>query len=275
MMLLPVVGAGVDEQNQPLQGDDERPLTRYEKLSKYSNIWKTLLTIGFLVIVHTFTGIALVITNAKRPAVELLPDAIQSAIPYVKLEIYINILMVLMIVSEVIFIIFNKKRWYIIRRTVAVYAILSLIRVFTMTVTFLPDPSPKCPREHDPNYKITFKNIITQLFGGLTCGDMIFSGHTMGFIFPGLIHHHFIGKIIGWIYLFVGVIGAFGLIVSRFHYTVDVLLSLVLSPLLYFAYNLCCENPTLANKLPCLLSKYFMFMEWSEMAKEEDNREKL
>ncbi|EAY13646.1 hypothetical protein TVAG_387870 [Trichomonas vaginalis G3] len=256
-----------------LSNDDRNPLvTEIEikngfcsKVRSYSNIYKTLLQAFILVCVHTLTGISLILTNAKRPALPLLPDTIQNIIPYMPFEKYVNVLMVILIGSETIIIAFDPRRCFIYRRTLAVYSILSFLRILTTTSTFLPDPSPNCPAIHDTTVEISVSNIMKSLFGGLTCGDMIFSGHTMGFLFPGLVQHHFFNKKLGIIYLILGYIGSFSLIITRFHYTVDVLLSIILTTTIWFTYQMLCEHPCLAKSLPTCLYRYFNFMEWSEM----------
>lgn len=240
------------------------------RLKSWSNLYKTIFTFFCLGIIHTFTGISLILTNAKRPALPLLPDTIMNLIPYMPLENYINILMIAMVLSEVVIIALDKRRCFIYRRTCAVYSILSILRILTTTSTFLPDPSPNCPAIHDTTIEISPRRVFVTLFGGLTCGDMIFSGHTMGFLFPGLVHHHFFGKKIGCVYLFLGLCGALCLVISRFHYTVDVLLSIILTPLMWFIYNLLCENPSLSKSLPVFVSRYLNFFEWSEIEETAD-----
>ncbi|EAY18238.1 hypothetical protein TVAG_123040 [Trichomonas vaginalis G3] len=258
------------EDRSPLVIEIEMEKGFFRKASKYSNILKTMLNVLIILIVHTGTGIALILTMAKRPALPSLPDTLQNLIPYMPYEKYVNILMLAMMVSEFIFIACDSRRWFIYRRTLAVYSLLSFLRVLTMTSTYLPDPSPNCPAIHDTTVEISIPRLWKALFGGITCGDMIYSGHTMGFMFPGLIHHRFFNKKLGVLYLVLGFIGSFSLILTRFHYTVDVLLSIILTTTMWFTYNLICEHPSLYKSLPAWLSRYFYFMEWSEMGEERD-----
>lgn len=232
---------------------------------KDSSFWKMIFTLFMIIPIHTCTGIALVITRARRPQTPSLPDFIHDYYHYQNFELFINLLMLASMVTELTFILFDKRRVVIIRRTIAAYEFLCVLRLLTMTVTSLPDPSPMCPVTHETKIELTIANVAKELFGGTTCGDMIFSGHTMGFVIPALVHTTYFGKKIAAIYWIVALIGAFLLILTRMHYTVDVLLTFVIAPPYFYLYKLVSENPSFATYLPWFLSKYFNIMEWPDV----------
>ena len=231
---------------------------------KNSGFWKMIFSFSLLIPVYALTAIGLNISNARRPTTSPLPDMIHENVEYMNIEKIIDNTMTILIAAEILFIAFDKRRYTIYRRTISVYGILCFLRVFTMTCTSLPDPSPRCPSTIDTNVSYSIIGMIKTLVG-VTCGDMIFSGHTMGFLFPALVHNWYFGKKIGALFTIFAFIGPAAIVTSRLHYTVDVLLSAILTPLLFVSYNVISENPTVSKSLPKLLSKYFRFMEWSEL----------
>lgn len=87
----------------------------------------------------------------------------------------------------------HPKRFIILRRLLAIYSLLNLLRAYTVIVTSLPDASPVCAKQFgDPktglspvNYKqrdmfpdVFYRGWLLLVEPGqhVTCGDMIFSG---------------------------------------------------------------------------------------------------
>jgi len=231
--------------------------------------WKMVFVFSLFIPILLLTGCALIITNARRPPPPLLPDIVHQMVPYYPLNRFIDNIMIFIIVSEFFFIVFDSQRFVILRRVGAVYAILCTFRIITMTVTSLPDPSPLCP--HAGEHKIVFnmRGVFKMLTGGLTCGDMIFSGHTIGFLLPCLFHNFYFKKPIGYIYWALAIIGPIMLIISRLHYTVDVVISFFCTSCVFYIYHIIAENPSTAARLPGFVSSYFKLMEWSEIENQQ------
>ncbi len=121
-------------------------------------------------------------------------------------------------------------------------SLLSALRAFTTwpTVYYSPDPScVDCGRGSCP--ATLWDAIVSTLryYPLKTCGDLMFSGHSMYFIHIALMLHQLSGesalkKTLGWA---VAGFGTFSLITCRLHYTADVILAWALS-LLSWSFTL-------------------------------------
>lgn len=103
-----------------------------------------------------------------------------------------------------------------------------------------------------------------------TARDMMFSGHTSGFILCASFVSHYTSSrlfaIIFWVY---NVLGALSLIAVREHYTADVLVAVIISRLIFFLYHVVIEYvPVRAKK------RYYMFRLWFYLDHSETERYK-
>jgi hypothetical protein len=150
----------------------------------------------------------------------------------------------------------------IFRRFIFVYGTLELMRSATVLLTSLPDASLKC-RELTPvgdiwNGAHTWSAINTPEYlyeimihtldilipvHPVTCGDMIFSGHTNTVICIALVWHTYYKwvpsffnpvKLTIWI---LAMTAALLLIVNRVHYTIDVVLAIFFSMTIWGSYH--------------------------------------
>eukprot|EP00928_Gymnodinium_smaydae_P002959 TRINITY_DN1107_c0_g2_i2.p1 TRINITY_DN1107_c0_g2~~TRINITY_DN1107_c0_g2_i2.p1 ORF type:complete len:393 (-),score=7.86 TRINITY_DN1107_c0_g2_i2:243-1337(-) len=145
-------------------------------------------------------------------------------------------------------------RWVILCRYFMILGLLYLCRAFTITATPLPNPDQTCkPR-------ITYPDSIWQegwailSKGDITCHDVMFSGHTMLLTTSMLFFFHYIrrspwhehGLSHEWFStssgLFMGscvymAIGYYCIVASRFHYTVDVLVGILISYFVFHSYH--------------------------------------
>jgi hypothetical protein len=94
----------------------------------------------------------------------------------------------------VVFIVLHPKRFMILRRLMIIFAALNLLRSFTVIITSLPDASPECAKQFTEKGKGGYKDqgleealskslkraflLVIQPGAHITCGDMVFSGHT-------------------------------------------------------------------------------------------------
>ena len=100
---------------------------------------------------------------------------------------------------------------------------LTLLRVVTFLSTILPDPSGTC-------HIRTGKSI-----GG--CHDLCFSGHMAAFVCGQLVCCELSGNGLGPSILFAGLIAmkGYSIVAARSHYTIDVVVALYVSILVYIA----------------------------------------
>ncbi|GMI11349.1 hypothetical protein TrVE_jg4938 [Triparma verrucosa] len=165
----------------------------------------------------------------------------------------------------VILILLSPRRFMILRRLPVVFSGLNLLRSFTVIMTSLPDASPECAKQFvragkgtsykDRNFEEavvkSFQRawlLIIQPGKHITCGDMVFSGHTTFITLAMLVFAQYcysahptknkklLACVRYCIYLiwFVGVIAIVG---TKLHYTLDVFLAIFLTITTWNVYH--------------------------------------
>ncbi len=138
-----------------------------------------------------------------------------------------------------------------------------ILRFCTYISTSLPGPAPHCqPGAENYQDTISWGEVFTRQStynGDPNCGDLIFSGHMFqvtsycAVIFGDmskLIPHKVLARIVMCIMLVPWCIQPYLIISARNHYTVDVVVSTYLAPLVWFALEgfyrtTCCKNVTI------------------------------
>ena len=152
-----------------------------------------------------------------------------------------------------LFLVFHPRRLLILRRVMSIFAWINLLRACCVAVTSLPDASPMCISQFNTDrglYKSTpifprafFRawKVLIRPSQHITCGDMIFSGHTVFLVLCGMIVHTYcrrselntpftrrfpfvLNLIRAVIYVGIG-LGVFAIVGTRLHYTLDVLIA--------------------------------------------------
>lgn len=105
-----------------------------------------------------------------------------------------DILVGFLTLAMLVFVILHSKRLRIVRRLTILFAFLQLLRSFTVIVTSLPDASPVCAAQFGsasgrykqrslieslPAFVFRALKIVFKPGSHITCGDMVFSGHTL------------------------------------------------------------------------------------------------
>jgi hypothetical protein len=103
-----------------------------------------------------------------------------------------------------------------LRRILRQYTSLMAFRLLLLVCTQLPEPSQTCA--------------AGQLQSGQTCGDMMFSGHTVPFVLVALSWRDLDLGPGGCVYAACA-LGLASLVVLRLHYTIDVLVGMALTAL--------------------------------------------
>jgi len=112
----------------------------------------------------------------------------------------------------------------------------------------------------DPVFFVETTFRMMMPFGGYTCGDMVFSGHTMLMILFALTFHTYYRrterywalngmKVAIWLWCFVG-LGS--IIATRLHYTIDVLLGIYLAVTVWTCYHRIANDVLLGRQFSCV-----------------------
>lgn len=112
----------------------------------------------------------------------------------------------------------------VLRRACIEYALSMCVRSVTLVMTFPPDPSPYCQTPTHPK--------------GTTCGDLIFSGHTIAFLLCAFVIHGHAKKwwprAITTSYVLTGLVAV---VMSKLHYTRDVVTAVVVVVTVHYFLN--------------------------------------
>uniref|UniRef100_A0A5S6QMI9 PAP2_C domain-containing protein n=1 Tax=Trichuris muris TaxID=70415 RepID=A0A5S6QMI9_TRIMR len=142
---------------------------------------------------------------------------------------------------------FHRQRIVILRRAALVAAFLYCLRSITLLSTYLPPPFPSDPLrclpaidiKQEPTEYLTRAFLLVAKMGSssdgklILCGDTIFSGHTMVVVVSYWFLKHYcpdpLRPMALLIVLPLALLAIVCLIVSRQHYTVDVVVAIFLS----------------------------------------------
>lgn len=141
-------------------------------------------------------------------------------------------------------------------RAVVVYSMTMAARAVLVLSTTLPDSSPLCRdpemvgaagRAAPPTWQeldARARRIIFTAGTTLTCGDMMFSGHTVIFVLLALVWTHYLfpgprfraARAGAWLW---NLLGLFMIVVTRLHYTIDVLVAVYVTCSLWHQVHRC------------------------------------
>lgn len=169
----------------------------------------------------------------------------------------------------------HPQRFMILRRLLVLFGLMFVLRAVTVSVTQLPDASPTCQAQfldakrgaykRQPMFPKAFRRawiFLTSPTNHVTCGDMIFSGHTTCLAMCGMVFKHYcrarllntkvifrgirgnrdshFATLVGlarWlVYTYVGV-GSILIVATRLHYTLDVIIANLLTYSVFTWYH--------------------------------------
>lgn len=223
--------------------------------------WKTFCAILFVMINFILTTASLSITHELRnPSLPPLPDLTLDHLPYHKwaLDVSEILIMIATIVAALV-VVFHKHRCILIRRICVIVGLLYGYRAITMIVTVLPSANAEYHCDVQLNHTISSGEVVHRVLKimsgfGLSingqhvyCGDFIFSGHTMILILCYLIIVEYTPVsswcwLLHWLLWFVAVAGVGMLMMSRGHYTVDVIIAYFVTTRLWYMHNAIISN---------------------------------
>uniref|UniRef100_A0AC34QZG3 Sphingomyelin synthase-like domain-containing protein n=2 Tax=Panagrolaimus sp. JU765 TaxID=591449 RepID=A0AC34QZG3_9BILA len=191
---------------------------------------------------------------------EPLPDVIFTLIPQQSWALKFGDLMAgFCLFLMVLLVMFHKHGQIVFRRVMFIFGVLYWLRSLCIFCTQLPpgydDASVLCLKQLTPEER-TWEAFLSRMLGmgahvGLQtidekvlCGDLLFSGHTLVMIISILTFKYYLPenfKYLRFIPQFLSMIGITCLVISRTHYTVDVVFAVLLSFLVFTLYHAYCE----------------------------------
>lgn len=162
-------------------------------------------------------------------------------------------------VSLIVLFAFHKHRNVILRRTLFIIGCLYTLRTLSMLITQLPSGykynnqrcRPALPKSA-LNFSIYLLRTLEQTVHvgfqdntkQMLCGDLLFSGHTLIMVIASLTVDRYIDKSFAhlkWLPFSFAIIGIPCMVISRTHYTCDVVIAYLASKAVFTLYHAFCE----------------------------------
>uniref|UniRef100_A0A915D9A9 Sphingomyelin synthase-like domain-containing protein n=1 Tax=Ditylenchus dipsaci TaxID=166011 RepID=A0A915D9A9_9BILA len=242
---------------------------RWVSVNCHLNHKKLVAVVIFLVVAGFSNWIALAYIHdivGRDP----LPDVVFSLIPEQPWALGVGDLMVTF--SAVL-----------IRRTLFILGILYALRTICMLVTQLPsgyaNNEEKCRRQvnySERTFSVYARRVLEQtvhvgfqllctphlhgyvqdIEAKMLCGDLLYSGHTLIMVVCWLTIHHYLPASIKWLHYIVKmfmVLGMACMVMSRTHYSIDVLFAYCFSVGVFTIYHAFCEIDTYRERKHSIL----------------------
>jgi len=214
-----------------------------------------------LIAAATFYGICLylmsimaVVSGMRYPKeVPDLPDLGFELIPVMDRQdtTIPNALLLIALIGSVVRCLFHDKGITVIRRFFVIHGLCALFRCVCMVATSYPDPNRLCSSYHPPATTYLFWRETFIHTGFLTCGDLMFSGHTLAFFLVALTWQKYFTKYekpFVWILM---LFACSSLVATRMHYTDDVLIAAYVAVTAFWFYHYA-ASPSVRKTIPIL-----------------------
>jgi len=150
-----------------------------------------------------------------------------------------NAMLLIALIGTVFRALFHDKGVTMIRRFLVIHGSCALLRCICMVATSYPDPNRLCNSYQAPDGPTSFpfwrETVVHS--GFLTCGDLMFSGHTLVYLLIALTWQKYTTKYekpFVWILMLFSCIT---LIATRMHYTDDVLIAAYIAFTAFWFYH--------------------------------------
>ncbi|XP_033362316.1 phosphatidylcholine:ceramide cholinephosphotransferase 2-like isoform X1 [Bombus vosnesenskii] len=230
--------------------------------------WKTFLAFLFMVVNFILTTASLAMVHERVPDRNTygpLPDVVLDNVAAQDWALNVSeVLIMIMSNSAMVFIIFHKHRFIVVRRIFLLMGLLYMMRSITMYVTVLPVASKTyfcSPKANNTSPLLVIKRVLQLISGfGLSingkhtyCGDYIYSGHTVVLVLSYLIIKEYSPRRCQPIHWLAGItvfVGVIMVLVAHGHYTVDVLIAYYVTTRLWYIYHTLANNSHLKQYEP-------------------------
>ncbi|KAK6171110.1 hypothetical protein SNE40_019367 [Patella caerulea] len=242
-----------------------KPRSRVRSKFLDAEIWKTVLSFFYVFFVFLLTSFVMVIVHDRVPDMRKfppLPDLFLDNMPYVPWAFEAcEIVGIVMAVCWCVLLFFHKHRFILMRRFFSLAGTVFLLRSFTMLITSMSVPGVhlQCSgkRYGDMWTRLyrTFeiwKGFGMNLQGVRTCGDYMFSGHTVILTLLNFFiteyssrHRMYYLHMMTWV---LNLFGIFFILAAHEHYSIDVFMAFYLTSRLFMYYHTLANNRSLMQR---------------------------
>lgn len=205
-----------------------------------TTVSRTLVVASFHIASLYIMSVMVVVGGTRYPKYKAaLPDlGFDVLAPYPELSWLPNTMIYILLFATLVRCVFSRQGLTIVRRVLFVHAITMLMRSLTLVATSYPDPSAPCvdympPQNVNPFWAKTVGNADL-----ITCGDLMFSGHTLIYVVLALAwqkYFYVVEKVIFWMFTLVAILM---LSVARLHYLNDIIVAVYVISATWHIYHL-------------------------------------
>ncbi|XP_074602203.1 sphingomyelin synthase-related protein 1-like isoform X2 [Brevipalpus obovatus] len=234
--------------------------------SQVSNIqnpetWKTLVAMAYFFLVTWITAFVMIIVHDRVPDMQTyppLPDIFLDNVPLIPWAFQMcEVCGVALFLIWCIILIFHKHRFILLRRMFSLFGSVFLLRCITMMITSLSVPGRhlNCKARAYGDWTERLTQAYTIWAGGgmsiqgvRTCGDYMFSGHTVTltllnfFITEYTPPKYYYIHTVSWV---LNLFGVFFILAAHEHYSIDVFIAFYISTRLFLYYHTLANNRAL------------------------------
>ncbi|VDI16305.1 Hypothetical predicted protein [Mytilus galloprovincialis] len=243
-------------------------------------MWKFGLAAIYVLFVHFFSTFCIVVAQSRLPdktKFRPLPDLLLDNVPYIPWAYRVTegIIYSLFVIG-IILMILHKNRFIALRRGLLISGTVYLMRAICIVMTNLPMPQEKynCDRlEFTNNWAKLRRALIIYLGMGMkvtgmkTCGDYMFSGHTVIITLLILYINQYTPQRWYFFHIFIWILGLTGIsfiFLSHGHYSIDVIVAFFIASKMFVTHHVIGDNMSLMKRRHGLLRKWFPIVYISE-----------
>ncbi|XP_054262490.1 sphingomyelin synthase-related protein 1-like isoform X2 [Macrosteles quadrilineatus] len=236
-----------------------------------SNHIKALIALAYLFVVTWITAFVMVIVHDRVPDMKKyppLPDIFLDNVPHIPWAFHMcEWTGTLLLLIWLAVLAFHKYRFILLRRFFALSGTVFLLRCITMLITSLSVPgthldcTPRNSTSNEPllldlldkmkQAYIIWKGAGMSIQGVRTCGDYMFSGHTVALTMLNFFITEYTPRDIYILHLFTWMLNCFGIffiLSGHEHYSIDVFIAFYITSRLFLYYHTLANNQSLMQR---------------------------
>lgn len=184
------------------------------------------------------------------------------------------------VASLAVLLVVHTSRAVVLRRVVFIAATLYWMRSLALASTQLPSAymnnDVKCRPRVNSSLNVFLERLLEQTIRlgfqskeGMLCGDLLFSGHTLVMVVCTMSVGYYLPTRVKWLQYPLHLVCTFGMlcmIISRTHYTIDVVVAFWLSGFVFRVYHAYCEVDIYMERRKSVLFSWWpcFLIDWLE-----------
>uniref|UniRef100_A0A0A9WX00 Sphingomyelin synthase-related 1 n=1 Tax=Lygus hesperus TaxID=30085 RepID=A0A0A9WX00_LYGHE len=235
-------------------------------------VWKALIALAYCFVVTWITAFVMVIVHDRVPDMKKyppLPDIFLDNVPHIPWAFHMcEWTGTLLLFIWLCLLAVHKHRFILLRRFFALSGTVFLLRCVTMLITSLSVPGTHLDCKARPNTSSTedgFSDILFKMKaayhiwkgagmsiqGVRTCGDYMFSGHTVALTMLNFFITEYTPRDIYLLHTFTWMLNMFGIffiLSGHEHYSIDVFIAFYITSRLFLYYHTLSNNQSLMQR---------------------------